>query len=197
MEKDIVKESREVAEKIIKGEFRLTLAKYYLLWSTFPIVSFALYLINTRYPFLNYPIALFGYLYYTFKIFSDFSKIVERVYGIKKYNKYSNIIYTAVWSIPTAMIIIGYEFNYPYLALAGFAILGINYSFFVYFCLKKSFHDFHYYDLLVMMTFIAYIVSVGICVTLNICLTKIMWIPFTLSWIYASYASFMEVIEGE
>lgn len=197
MEKHIVKESREVAEKIIKGEFRLTLAKYYLLWSTFPIVSFALYLINTRYPFLNYPIALFGYLYYTFKIFSDFSKIVERVYGIKKYNKYSDIIYTAVWSIPTAMIIIGYDFNYPYLALAGFAILGINYSFFVYFSLKKSFHDFHYYDLLAMMTSIAYIVSIGICVTLNICLTKIMWIPYILSWIYASYASFMEVIEGE
>ena len=199
MEKDLIKESKEIAEKIIKGEFRLTIAKYYLLWSTFPLVLFTLFLINTRYPFLNYPIALSGYLYYNFKIFLDFSKTFERVNGIKRRGKgkYSVITYTALWSIPTAMIIVGLDFNYPYLTLAGSAIFGIVYSLFAYYDLKKSFHDFHYYDLLAMITLMAEIISIGICVTLKIPLLRIMWVPYALSWIYAAYASFMEVIEGE
>lgn len=199
MEKDLIKESKEIAEKIIKGEFRLTIAKYYLLWSTFPLVLFALFLINTRYSFLNYPIALSGYLYYNFKIFSDFSKTVERVNGIKRREKgnYFVIAYFALWSIPTAMVIIGSDFNYPYLTLAGSTIFGIVYSFFAYYELKKSFHDFHYYDLLAMITFIAEIIGTAIYLTSKIQLLEIMWIPFTLSWIYAAYASFMEVIEGE
>jgi hypothetical protein len=197
MEKDLIKESKEIAEKIIKGEFRLTIAKYYLLWSTFPLVLFTLFLINTRYPFLNYPIALSGYLYYNFKIFSDFSKTVERVNGIKRRGKGKYYVITALWSIPTAMIIVGLDFNYPYLTLAGSAIFGIVYSLFAYYYFKKSFHDFHYYDLLAMITLMAEIISIGICVTLKIPLLEIMWVPFTLSWIYAAYASFMEVIEGE
>jgi hypothetical protein len=197
MEKDLIKESKEIAEKIIKGEFRLTIAKYYLLWSTFPLVLFALSLINTRYPFLNYPIALSGYLYYNFKIFLDFSKTFERVKGIKRRGKGKYSVITALWSIPTAMIIVGSDFNYPYLTLAGSAIFGIVYSLFAYYSLKKEFQDFHYYDLLAMITLIAEIISIGVCVTLKIPLLEIMWVPYTLSWIYAAYASFMEVIEGE
>jgi hypothetical protein len=196
MERDLIKESKEIAEKIIKGEFRLTIAKYYLLWSTFPLVLFALFLINTRYPFLNYPIALSGYLYYNFKIFLDFSKTVERVNGIKRRGKGKYSVITALWSIPTAMIIVGLDFNYPYLTLAG-SIFGIVYSLFAYYDFTKSFLDFHYYDLLAVITFIAEIISIGVCVTLKIPLLEIMWVPYALSWIYAAYASFMEVIEGE
>lgn len=197
MEKDIVKESREVAEKIIRVQFRLTLAKYYLLWSTFPIVYYALYIFISQYPLLDYLIALSGYLYYNFKIFLNFSKTVERVSGVKRFEKKHLVTYLTLWLTPTAMIVVGWNFNQPYLTLAGYVTLGIVYSRFIYLYLIRVLHNFHYYDLLAMVTFLAFIVSVGICVVLGIWLTGIMWIPFTLAWIYASYASFMEVIESE
>ncbi|BDC17741.1 hypothetical protein [Acidianus sp. HS-5] len=199
MEKDLIEESRKIAEKIIKSQFRLTLAKYYLLWATFPLILYLLFYFNTAYPFLNYPIAVIGYLYYTFKIFSDLSKTVRRIEGARKpkMNKKFVIIYNSIWAIATALVIIGSDFDHPYLVLVGAVLFGGNYAWFIYLLLKKNTRDLHYYDSIAFIAFIGMLISIGICVSLNIPVFRITWVPYTLAWIYASYASYMEVIEGE
>ncbi|BCU69631.1 hypothetical protein [Stygiolobus caldivivus] len=208
MEKDLVEESRRVAEKIVKGELRLAMAKNYLLSSTFPLVLYALSYFDPWHPVLNFLAVLIGYFYYDIKAFAHFSRAISRIMGKEKAKNMvinrRNIISLLWWEISMIVLGVGVYYRDLSLVLIALSSFAVYFALVVYYLFKDNlasedkFFDLRYYDLLAWSVLVGTLVYIGFSYSLHMTRPpEIAWIPYTLAWVYAGYASFMEVIEGE
>ena len=158
MEKDLVEESRRVAEKIVKSELRLAMAKNYLLSSTFPLVLYVLSYFDPWHPILNFLVVLIGYSYYGIKAFVHFSRAISRIMGREKAKNMvinrRNIISLLWWEISMVVLGVGAYYRDLLLVFTALSSFVAYFALVIYYLFKDNlasedkFFDLRYYDLL-------------------------------------------------
>ncbi|MGC9105583.1 MAG: hypothetical protein ACP5HQ_04065 [Thermoprotei archaeon] len=199
LNKRLIEESRELARRIVRQQMRLAFAKYYLLWSTYP---FALLLASTAIPsspFLVYAVTLPVYLYFVGRVFAKAGRAVARLTGEKRSWKSTALANSLILGLVMLALYFGYERGAGLLNALAMAFVAALVDALLVYYLHFKLRDFRLTDLLAVITF-----SSGMAVTALSSeypalegLIGPVWAVYAIAWIYAGYASFMEVIEGE
>jgi hypothetical protein len=205
VEKNLIKDSKELANRIIKNEYRKALGKYYLLWSTYSIILFVVY--GLLYTFtLNYS-SIYGaiiqaflsivYIFFTAQFFTRASVASKRYSEVfKLYNSYIRFIYRITFIgfiLGSALFYLGY-LKYSFLiTLIGVLIFvaSIDINLVLTYPIAGGIKT---YDIMAIVTFSAMMLLYILAIFY---IFEITFLIFTLSWIYAGYRSLMEVIESE
>jgi len=202
-QEDVIKEAKRLAYYTLKSEMRKALAKYYLLWSTFPVLYSPIYYITDSLSlksFLVYTLAFFipilVYMSLTFVFYHRVAKIRRKFYKIYPEINYMLrgkffILYFMIGILLTILIIYSY-----YVSNSIFTeILGVFYVGLVFVGLYFSYSivGIRFYDIIAMVSFTAFM-SLS---NLNNTVSVIVYSFFTISWIFAGYKSINEVIENE
>ncbi|BDB98257.1 hypothetical protein [Saccharolobus caldissimus] len=203
MEKNLIKDSKELANRIIKNEYRKALGKYYLLWSTYSIILFVVY--GLLY-ILNYS-SIYGaiiqaflsivYIFFTAQFFTRASAASKRYSEVfKLYNSYIRFIYKITFMgfiLGSALFYLGYLKNSFLITLIGVLIFvtSIDINLILTYPIAGGIKT---YDIIAIVTFSAMMLLYILTIFY---IFEITFLTFTLSWIYAGYRSLMEVIEGE
>jgi len=210
--RDLVRDAEEISRKIVRKQYRLTLAKYYLLWSTLSVVIELAYGIlsyihapNLAYYFVI-PIIYVPYLFVNFNLFRKAGQVYKRLALTFKSSEEkestlvtkSKVIQVTVpflYSLSFLLIYFGITFSNLYITGIGALMFSVLFS--VGLVRVTMLAGLKYYDLMASVSLIA--------LTLNLVLPKfylrnefyLVSFIFTIIWIFASYKSFIEVIEGE
>ncbi|AHC52485.1 hypothetical protein SUSAZ_04960 [Sulfolobus acidocaldarius SUSAZ] len=200
----MIKEAKKLAYYTLKNEIRRALAKYYLLWSTFPALYSPIYYIIDSLSlksFLLYSISflipIFIYISLTFVFFNKVAKVWGKFYKIyPEINREQKgkffILYSLIGILLLILLIIYsyYDLNSVFEEIlevfyVGLVLVGLYYSY--------RMVGLRYYDVVALVSFTVLMTLSN----LNNIISVFTYSFFTISWIYAGYKSINEVAENE
>lgn len=205
-QKDLIKSAEKIAFKTVKYELRKAIGKYYILWSTFPVLFYLIYsinpnLLNNFYSLFVSAIVYAFYLLETFLFFRNanrlyvkFSEIFLRRKSANEINSASfnrkiRVLFYALISVAYfAVIYSGFYISNLTLILFGISVGSFFVIISLYIPLKIV--GIKYYDTIAFITFLINNAA------LSFGYYYVSYI-FSLSWLYAGYKSLMEIIENE
>ncbi|BCU66626.1 hypothetical protein HS7_00630 [Sulfolobales archaeon HS-7] len=208
MEKrNLVRESEEIAWKIIRRKFRLTLARYYLLWSTLPIIFSLIYSVIPYSSDLYYvvtPVVYVPYFLFTTVLFRRAYNVYRRLVlsgsersisrsGKVDWFSLEFALITLIYVIAFGLIYYGVATSTVVFTIVGGVIFGVMLLWGFMSAIRLT-GRLRYYDVVAVITLFFTIVALFIPFS-NVNL--LIYYAFSLSWIFAGYASFMEVQNSE
>jgi hypothetical protein len=200
---NIVRDAKILAFKAVKKEFRRSLGKYYLLWSTYSIINYSIvFLLNylnitSALPYIIFYSIIFSfYIYFSTRFFILSNQAYYRFYSIyyseEKSKKTRSSLVKAIRSVfiyTASFAFVSYAFYVSNILLQFLAflifsilvILGLRYPY--------KIAGIKYYDVLSIITFV---IEINLSF-LSYILESIIFTIFSISWIFAGYKSLTEV----
>jgi hypothetical protein len=185
-----IESAKEVARRAAAYETRRTLARYYTIWATYPLVLFLVYALPAPYAFLSVLILYAALNFYIFrKLFLRLKRLGD--VGIHRTFMIQGRLIGIVGSAAVGVLFwIGYGLSISPALLIAYAL----YAGVVDFLLLRilSLTGVKYYDLIAMVSFSGAMLSYALPNPPYVLAGVIV----SLAWIFAGLSSFEEVIEG-
>ncbi|MCY0849686.1 hypothetical protein [Sulfuracidifex metallicus] len=179
--------AKEIARRMTRYYVRKTMAKYYTVWSTYPLMSGLLYILVHGINFEAFLVLLILYIIFTGLTFSKLFQALARAEDFKRKNsnRRRGISSILIFIVLIVIILFSYYMNYSlYLMSSGIYTFLVDAG-----VLMTVRGQTRYYDIIAVLTFsIAFIGS-----ALFPYLFTPLFLLFSIAWIFAGYLSFLEV----
>ncbi|BBD73181.1 hypothetical protein HS1genome_1570 [Sulfodiicoccus acidiphilus] len=209
--KDLVNESEEIALRVVRYEYRKAVGKYYLAWSTEPLIVaiFTSLLTSFDLPPVSYnftPVLVVPYMVYSFYVFwkamGVYGRIETRSTGLARRGNSERTFRPIflgtqlLYALSFSLILVGDYSSHFLLALAGALLFAALFGRSMLY-LGRMGGGVRHYDVLASVTLALVFAFLVRPEFYNQPLFPTIYLTFSVTWIYAGYMSLREVLEHE
>lgn len=180
--------AKEIARRMTRYYVRKTMAKYYTVWSTYPLLGLLLFMLVHG---INFEVffVLIPYITFTGLTFSKLFQTLARAEDFERKNSSRRwrIFFFLIFLVLILIILFSYSLNYSlYLVSSGIYMFLVDMG-----VLMTVRGQTRFYDLIAVLTFS--IADIGS--TIFPYLFTPLFLVFSIAWIFAGYLSFLEVTD--